>query len=309
MTTARTAQPRRKGRIKSSWSDRAFDSLSTLLLTAILLAIALPLMYVVSCSLSSGAAVAGGRVWIWPVDLSLEAYRAVFDYRAIWIGYYNTLCYTAAAMCFSVSMTLLAAYPLSRRDFGMRRAYMRIFTFTMLFSGGLIPYYITVQGLGLVNTFWAMVIPGGLSVWNVIITRTFFEQTLSGEILDAAQIDGCTDFGFFLRIALPLSGAIIAVNALFYAVGKWNAYFDALILLREADRMPLQIILRRILILNSVDKQMTATAGAVAEAELSRLRELIKYALIIVSSLPVLCLYPFVQKYFVRGLMIGSVKG
>lgn len=300
----------KKTRIAHTRADVAFDIINYTLLTLAMLIVLLPLLYVVSCSLSSPVAVTSGKVWFWPVDLSFDAYKAVLGYHAIWTGYLNTIIYTICGTLFSVSITLLAAYPLSRYDFKMRKAYMRIFTFTMLFSGGLIPFYITVQGLGMLNTFWAMIIPYGMSVWNVIITRTFFEQTLNGEILDASQIDGCTDFGFFFRIALPLSGAIIAVNALFYAVGKWNSYFDALILIRDSARMPLQIVLRRILVQNSVDKQMTAAvASASSEAELARLRELIKYALIVVSSLPVLCLYPFVQKYFVKGLMIGAVKG
>ncbi len=293
--------------IHRSRQDVVFDVVNCAVLGAILLIVLFPLLYVVSCSFSSGNAVTSGRVWFWPVEPSLEAYKAVFNYQAIWRGYMNSVLYAGVGATFSVLMTLLAAYPLSRKDFGARRVYMVLFTFTMLFSGGLVPYYLVVLNLGLVNTFWAMIIPSALSVWNVIITRTFFDQTFSGEILDAAQIDGCTDFGFFLHIALPLSGAIIAVNALFYAVGKWNSYFEAFILLRNADLMPLQIILRRILVLN--EKSMTDVASAGSEAELAKLRDLIKYALIVVSSLPVLCIYPFVQKYFVRGLMIGSVKG
>lgn len=293
--------------IHRSRQDVVFDVINYAALGAILLIVLFPLLYVVSCSFSSGAAVTSGRVWFWPVEPSLEAYKAVFGYQAIWRGYVNSILYAGVGATFSVIMTLLAAYPLSRKDFGARRVYMMLFTFTMLFSGGLVPYYLVVLNLGLVNTFWAMIIPSALSVWNVIITRTFFDQTFSGEILDASQIDGCTDFGFFVHIALPLSGAIIAVNALFYAVGKWNSYFEAFILLRNADLMPLQIILRRILVLN--EKTMTDVASAGSEAELAKLRDLIKYALIVVSSLPVLCIYPFVQKYFVRGLMIGSVKG
>lgn len=295
--------------VRRTQGDFIFDVINYIIMVAVLIIVVLPLAYVVSCSFSSGNAVASGRVWFWPVEPSLEAYKAVFEYQAIWRGYWNTLCYTTVGTLFGVTMTLLAAYPLSRRDFSMRKLYMRLFTFTMLFSGGLIPYYLVVQKLRLVDTFWAMIIPSGVSVWNIIITRTFFEQNLGGELLDAAQIDGCTDFSFFFRIALPLSGAIIAVNALFYAVGKWNSYFEALILIRSADRVPLQIVLRRILVLNTVDNQMTASASALAEAELSKLRQLIKYALIVVSSLPVLCIYPFVQKYFVKGLMIGSIKG
>ncbi len=307
MNVAQRAKGRDANGIHRARQDVVFDAVNNGVLGAILLIVLFPLLYVVSCSFSSGNAVTSGRVWFWPVEPSLEAYRAVLGYQAIWRGYVNSVLYAGVGALFSVLMTLLAAYPLSRRDFGARRVYMMLFTFTMLFSGGLVPYYLVVLNLGLVNTFWAMIIPSALSVWNVIITRTFFNQTFSGEILDASQIDGCTDFGFFLHIALPLSGAIIAVNALFYAVGKWNSYFEAFILLRNADLMPLQIILRRILVLN--EKSMTDVASAGSEAELAKLRDLIKYALIVVSSLPVLCIYPFVQKYFVRGLMIGSVKG
>ena len=290
-------------------ADLVFDCFNNIIMTAILLIVVFPILYIVSCSFSSSVAVASGRVWFWPVEPTLLAYKMVYEYQTIWRGYLNSIIYTVAGATFSTGMTLLAAYPLSRSDFGLRRMYMILFTFTMLFSGGLIPFYLVVLNLGLINTFWAMIIPWGLSVWNIIITRTFFQQTISGEILDAAQIDGCTDFGFFTYIALPVSGAIIAVNVLFYGVGKWNSYFDALIFVRSAERMPLQIILRRILILNSVDKQMTSQINVTGEAELARVRELIKYALIVVSSAPMLCAYPFVQKYFVKGMMIGSVKG
>lgn len=236
----------KSNRIARTRADVVFDVINYTVLGVIMLIVLLPLLYVVSCSFSSPVAVTSGKVWFWPVDPSLDAYKAVLEYHAIWTGYRNTLIYTVCGTLFSVSITLLAAYPLSRHDFKMRRIYMRLFTFTMLFSGGLIPFYIVVQDIGIVNTFWAMIIPYGMSVWNVIITRTFFEQTISGDILDASQIDGCSDYGFFFRIAIPLSGAIIAVNALFYAVGKWNSYFDALILIRDSNRMPLQIILRRI---------------------------------------------------------------
>ena len=301
-------------RIKKIWAgdsrqDIIFNIIICFFGLCILLAVLLPLIHIISCSFSSGQAVTSGRVSLFPVEPGFGAYKAIFEYTVIWRAYLNTIIYTTVGTVFSVSMTILAGYPLSREDFGMRKPYAILFTFTMLFSGGLIPFYLIVLRLGMINTFWVMIVPWGVSVWNIIITRTFFKQTLSGELLDASRIDGCSDFGFLFRIAIPLSGAIIAVNALFYAVGKWNSYFDALIFLRDVHRMPLQIVLRRILIQNSVDKQMTDTISALGEAELSRFRELIKYAIIIVSSAPVLCLYPFVQQYFVKGLMIGSVKG
>ncbi len=298
-------------RIRRSKGDRIFDAINMGLLTVVMLLVILPMLHVYSSSISNPDAVSAGKVWFWPVGFSLEAYKSIFDYYVIWRGYANTLLYTFVGTLFSITVTLLAAYPLSRHDFSCRKFYMRMFTFTMVFNGGLIPFYLTVLQLGMIDTIWAMILPWGLSVWNVIITRTFFESTLNGEILDAAQIDGCTDFGFFLRIALPLSGAIIAVNALFYAVGKWNSYFDALLFIRDTSRTPLQIILRRILVQNSVDNKLTTNMAmnAASEAELAKFRQLVKYGLIVVSSLPVLCIYPFVQKFFVKGVMIGSVKG
>lgn len=310
MQKMKTGINRRRG-IHRSRQDFVFDIINTASLTVVLLIVLLPMLNVYSSSISHPDAISAGKVWFWPVGFSLEAYRAIFDYTVIWRGYLNSLIYTALGTVFSVVLTLLAAYPLSRPDYSFRKFYMRMFTFTMIFNGGLIPFYLTVLKLGLLNTIWAMIIPSGLSVWNVFITRTFFATNLSGELLDASQIDGCSDFGFFFRIALPLSGAIIAVNALFYAVGKWNSYFDALLFIRDANKVPLQIILRRILVQNSVDKQLTGSMSisAASEAELAKFRQLVKYGLIVVSSLPVLCIYPFVQKFFVRGVMIGSIKG
>ena len=301
--------PIKKRRIGDSRQDIIFNIIVSIVGIIILLCVLLPLMHVVSASFSSPNAVTSGRVGIFPVEPGIGAYIAIFEYATIWRAYLNTVIYTTVGTIFSVTMTILAGYPLSRDDFGMRKFYTVLFIFTMLFSGGLIPFYLVVLQLGMINTFWAMIIPWGVSVWNIIITRTFFRQTVSGELLDASRIDGCSDFSFVLRIVLPLSGAIIAVNVLFYAVGRWNSFFDALLFLRDADRMPLQIVLRRILIQNQVSGQMTAFMGAAGEAELARFRELIKYAVIVVASAPVLALYPFVQKYFVKGLMIGSVKG
>lgn len=300
---------RKRAQIGLSRGDRIFNAANNLLLTAVLLAVLLPLLNVVSSSISDGDAVTAGKVWFWPVGFSVEAYKKIFEYSAIWTGYANTILYTIFGTLYSVCITLLAAYPLSRRDFSCRNFYMGLFVFAMIFSGGLIPFYLTVLKLGLINSFAAMIIPYGMSIYNVIITRTFFENTLGTEILEAAQIDGCNDFRFFFTMALPLSGAIIAVISLFYAVGKWNSYFDALLFIRDAQRQPLQIILRRILVQNSVDQQLVNFSGASSEAELAKFRNMVKYGLIVVSSIPVLCVYPFVQKYFVKGVMIGSVKG
>ena len=298
-----------KTQVGLSRGDKLFDAVNYFLLFLMLMIVLLPLLNVLSSSISDGDAVTAGKVWFWPVGFSLEAYKKIFEYSAIWTGYGNTILYTVVGTLYSVAITLLAAYPLSRRDFSWRNVYMGLFVFAMTFSGGLIPFYLTVLKLGMINTFAAMIIPYGLSIYNVIITRTFFENTLGREILEASQIDGCNDFRFFFTMALPLSGAIIAVISLFYAVGKWNSYFDALIFVRDAQRQPLQIILRRILVQNSVDQQLVNFSGASSEAELAKFRNMVKYGLIVVSSVPVLCIYPFVQKYFVKGVMIGSVKG
>ena len=298
-----------KTQVGLSRGDKIFDAVNYFLLFLMLMIVLLPLLNVLSSSISDGDAVTAGKVWLWPVGFSLEAYKKIFEYSAIWTGYGNTILYTVVGTLYSVAITLLAAYPLSRRDFSWRNVYMGLFVFAMIFSGGLIPFYLTVLKLGMINTFAAMIIPYGLSIYNVIITRTFFENTLGREILEASQIDGCNDFRFFFTMALPLSGAIIAVISLFYAVGKWNSYFDALIFVRDAQRQPLQIILRRILVQNSVDQQLVNFSGASSEAELAKFRNMVKYGLIVVSSVPVLCIYPFVQKYFVKGVMIGSVKG
>lgn len=300
---------RKRTEIGLSRGDKIFNAVNNLLLLAILLIVLLPLLNVFSSSISDGNAVTAGKVWFWPVGFSVEAYKKIFEYSAIWTGYKNTILYTIFGTAYSVAVTLLAAYPLSRRDFSFRNIYMGLFVFAMIFSGGLIPFYLTVLKLGMINTFAAMIIPYGMSIYNVIIARTFFENTLGHEILEAAQIDGCNDFRFFFTMALPLSGAIIAVIALFYAVGKWNSYFDALLFVRDAQRQPLQIILRRILVQNNVDQQLVNFSGASSEAELAKFRNMVKYGLIVVSSVPVLCVYPFVQKYFVKGVMIGSVKG
>lgn len=206
-------------------------------------------------------------------------------------------------------MTILAAYPLSRKDFKARKFFMMLFAITMWFSGGLIPSYILINKLGMINTRWVMIIPGALSVWNMIITRTYFESNISQDILDAAQIDGCNDVHFLIKIVLPLSGAIIAVIALFYAVGHWNAFFNAFIYLNEKKYFPLQLILREVLILSQIDVSMLSGVRMEEIEAREGIKELLKYSLIVVASVPVLILYPFVQRFFVKGVMIGSIKG
>ncbi|TBL72475.1 carbohydrate ABC transporter permease [Paenibacillus thalictri] len=293
--------------IKEIKSDRWFTIINYVILSLFLITILYPLIYVASSSISSSEAVISGRVWLWPVSPTLDGYAAVFKHKLIWSGFSNSLYYTVAGTLINVIMTILAAYPLSRRDFYGKNVFMFLFVFTMMFSGGLIPTYLLVKDLGLLNTTWSMLLPGALGVWNMIITRTYFQTTIPDELLEASQLDGCTDFQFVWKIVLPLSGPIIAVITLFYAVGHWNSYFNALIYLKTQSLFPLQLVLRDILVQNDVAMNMLMDVQEQAKRE--GLRELLKYSLIVVASVPLLIVYPFVQKYFVKGIMIGSLKG
>jgi multiple sugar transport system permease protein/putative aldouronate transport system permease protein len=277
------------------------------MLVLLTLGVLYPLVYILSSSFSNPSAVAAGRVVLFPVNFSLEGYKAVFKYPDVYVGYRNTILYTVFGTILNVTITILAAYPLSRKDLLGRNKIMFIFAFTMIVSGGMIPTYILIKNLGLLNRPLALIIPGALSVYNLIIARTFFQTSLPGELLESAQMDGCSDFQFFWSIALPLSKAILAVLCLFYAVAHWNAYFSAFLYLNNEKYYPLQLFLREILLMNSVKPEF------ILDPELAVVQdgmaELLKYSLIVVSSLPVLVLYPFAQKYFVKGVMLGSLKG
>ena len=295
--------------MKAPFSDRVFYAINNTFLGIALILVLYPLIYVISASFSSTNAVISGRVWLWPVDPSLRGYEAIFENKSIITGYVNSFFYMGVGTTVNIVMTILAGYPLSRRDFKARNIIMMGIAFTMIFNGGLIPTYILVRNLGMVNTRSVMIIPLALSVWNVIITRTFFESTISPELLEAAKINGCSDFKFIFYIVLPLSGAIIAVNVLFYAVFHWNGFFQAFIYLNDKKLYPLQLVLREILILNEIDPIMMTQVDLEEVAARQGLVELLKFSLIIVASLPVLIMYPFVQRYFVRGVMIGAIKG
>ncbi|MBA2941316.1 carbohydrate ABC transporter permease [Paenibacillus sp. CGMCC 1.16610] len=294
-------------RIVESSIDRVYLFFVYLFLIICLVIVAYPLIYIVSSSFSSSSAVISGKVWLLPVEPTLRGYQAVFQNPQILKGYGNSLFYLVVGTLISVSLTITAAYPLSRKNFYGRNVITALFVFTMLFSGGLIPYYLTVKGLGMLDTRWAMIIPGAISVWQVILARTFFQTSIPSELTEAAHLDGCSDFKFLTRIVIPLSKPIIAVLVLMYAIGYWNSYFEALIFLKTANLYPLQLILRNILILNSIDPTMIKDVRELAERQ--GLKELLKYSLIVVASAPVLILYPFVQKHFVKGLLIGSLKG
>ncbi|WFB55757.1 carbohydrate ABC transporter permease [Paenibacillus sp. BR1-192] len=287
-----------------SRADRLFDWFNYGFLALLLIVILYPLYFIVIASVSDPISVGGGKVWLFPVDFTLEGYQKILENQAIWVGYKNTILYMAVGTAVNVAITVTGAYPLSRKDMYGRNLFMFLITFTMFFSGGLIPTYLLVKSLGLMNSMWALIIPGAVSVWNLIITRTFFQHNIPEELREAADMDGCSDFRFFLQVALPLSKAILAVLVLFYGVGHWNSFFSALIYLRDEAQYPLQLVLRNILIQNEVQELMNLELGAG-----SNLSESIKYGVIIVASIPVLILYPMVQKYFVKGVMIGSLKG
>lgn len=295
----------RRHAIKESLGDRIFLTVTYFLLGIVLLVVLYPLVYIVSSSLSSPTAVSSGEVWLWPVHLSFKGYEAVFQNPQIISGYANSLFYTIAGTFISVSMTIMISYPLSRKTFFGRSGLMIFITITMLFSGGLIPTYLVVKGLDLIDTRWALLLPNAIWVWQVIIARTFFQSSIPDELAEASEMDGCSDLRFMASVVIPLSKPIIAVLALMYAVGQWNAYFDALIYLKTQGLYPLQLILRSILILNNG----TGAMDAAKMVERQQMIDLMKYSLIVVASLPVLLIYPFVQRYFVQGMLIGSVKG
>lgn len=292
-------------KIKESAGDRIFLTAIYIILTLVVIAIVYPLIFIISSSISSPAAVTSGKVWLYPVDISFKGFSVLLKTPEITTGYLNSIFYTTVGTLISVALTIMIAYPLSRRTFFGRNALMMVITFTMIFSGGLIPTYMVVKEMHLINTRWALLIPNAIWVWQVIIARSFFQSSIPEELLEASEIDGCSDLRFIRSVVLPLSKPIIAVLVLMYAVGQWNSYFDALIYLKSANLFPLQLVLRSIIIMNNSSGNM----DAMAMVERQQLSELLKYSLIVVATLPVLIIYPFVQRYFVQGMLVGSVKG
>ena len=286
--------------------DGRFSLLVFLLSALVVAAVGYTLIFVVSASFSNPDLVMRGEMVLLPKGFNLNAYREVFRNARIWQGYWNTVVLAVVGTALNVALTLMAAYPLSRRDLPGSRALMLVVTFTMYFSGGLVPTYLLVRDLGIVDTVWSLILPGAIATYNLIVARTFFQTSIPAELYEAAEIDGCGNTEMLWRIVLPLSSAIIAILVLYYSVGHWNAYFGALIYLRSPQKYPLQLILREILILNQTEEMGTNEVGM---GEKILLAESIKYAVIVVSSMPVMLLYPFVQKYFVKGVMIGAIKG
>ncbi|MCY9515160.1 carbohydrate ABC transporter permease [Paenibacillus apiarius] len=293
--------------IDRSLGDRIFDVVNYILLSFITIIVLYPLLFVMSASISNPETVLRGEMWLIPRDIQFDAYYTIFKNKDILGGYGNTILYTAIGTAINLVMTICAAYPLARKDFFGRGLITGMIVFTMFFSGGLIPTYLLIKNLHMLDSLWVMVIPNAVAVWNIIIMRTFFQQSIPGEIQEAAMIDGCSHMQTLLRIVLPLSMPIIAVMVLFYAVGHWNSYFNALIYLTSKDKFPLQLILREILIQSDSGDMVKLTSESAIKMKMSV--EGLKYAVLVVANLPMLILYPFLQRYFVKGIMIGALKG
>ena len=294
-------------KVKLSRQDRTFYIIVYCIVTFLTLTVLYPVIFVISSSFSSGAAVSTGQVVFLPVDFSLEGYRRVMEYREVWLGYRNTIFYTVVGTVNNVAMTMICAYPMSRKDLPGKKYLTWFFLVSMYFGGGLIPTYLLMRDIGYLNTVWAIIVPGSFSVYQMIVARTFINNNVPHEMLEAAKIDGCSDFRYFLMFVLPLSKAILAVLTLQYAVGHWNSYFSAHIYLTKKELYPLQSFLREILVMSNinVDEQLDPETADIIRG----LAEAMKYALIVVATAPIMCVYPFIQKYFVQGIMIGSLKG
>ena len=299
--------------IQKSKADKRFDVLNLFVMSLLLLIMLYPLYFTVIASVSDPYKVVSGKVYLWPEGFTLDAYRYVFNDARVWRGYGNTIFYTVFGTLFNLFLTLPCAYVMSKKDLVGRNLFSLFFLVSMYFGGGLIPTYLQVKAYGLLNKSYTLIVLGGISVYNMVVTRVYYQTAIPNELYESASIDGLSDFGKFVRIAIPLSAPIIAVMALYYAVSHWNSYFSALIYTSDTSLQPLQIVLRNIPLLNQAalnDVVETTDAEALADAaRRSYLAESMKYALIFVASAPLLIAYPFVQKHFVKGMMIGAVKG
>ena len=290
--------------------DKIFDAVAITVCALVLLVVLYPLWYVLICSFSDPNAVTSGQVTFLPRGFTLEGYDTILDYEPIWIGYRNTVFYAIVGTFFNLALTLPCAYALSRKDMKGRSAIMMLFTFTMFFNGGTIPTYMVMRSIGALDTIWAMILPYAVNVMNLIIARTYFQNSVPYEIQEAAMIDGCNNTRMFLGIVLPLSMPMVAVIMLYYMVAHWNVYFRALLYISDQDKYPLQLFLRNILLFDQMLDLMEGDAEAIeAMTRRLQLRASIKYGIVVVSSLPVLILYPLLQKYFAKGVMVGAVKG
>ncbi|MBR3106790.1 MAG: carbohydrate ABC transporter permease [Clostridia bacterium] len=296
----------RSNRIRQGLDDRIFDGVVTVIGILIMMIVLVPLIFVVAASFSDPELVLHGKVLLVPKGFTVKAYTMVFENQEIWQGYRNTIFYTVAGTAINIVLTVMAAYPLSRKEMAGRRFFTLVILFTMYFNGGLIPTYLLVRDLGMYNTVWAILIPAAISTYNLIVAKSFFEQSIPQELYESAKLDGCGNVRMLFSIVLPLSKAILAVLVLYYGVAHWNAYFNALIYLRDTTKHPLQVILRNILLLGQTEQMGSNDVGM---GEKIKMVEAIKYSVIVVSSVPILLLYPLAQRYFVSGVMIGAVKG
>ncbi len=296
----------RSKKIRKSSSDKVFLNISTVILVLSMFVVLVPLLNIVAASFSNPVAVSSGKVWIWPVDFSLDSYKKLLKYEAVWLGYRNTIFYTVVGTIMNVVVTLFCAFPLSQRRFAGRKFVNKMLFITMVFGGGMIPNYLLVKQLHMLNTVWAILIPGLVTAYNVTITRSYIETNIPQELEEAARVDGCSPLQFFSKFVIPLSKPIIAVITMYYAVSHWNSYFNAFLYLVDRKLYPLQIFLRDILINSKFD-------GAVDDPEMAAMiqsqAEALKYPIIVIATLPLMCVYPLVQKHFVKGVMVGSVKG
>ncbi|MFK7697291.1 carbohydrate ABC transporter permease [Paenibacillus sp. HJGM_3] len=293
--------------MKAGLGDRVFGLIIYAILSVVVLLVLYPLVFILVASVSDANAILRGEVWLLPKGFHLQGYAKVLTNNDVLVGYGNTILYTVLGTALNVVMTLFAAYPLSRKQLLGRNAVTVFLVFTMFFSGGLIPTYLLVKSLGLLNTMWAMIIPGAVSVWNIIIMRTFFQTSIPPEIQESAEMDGCSELRILTRIVLPLSMPIIAVMILFYSVGHWNSYFSALIYLSDRDKFPLQLFLREMLVQDTMTDSISYLNKDLVTQMMKA--ETAKYAAVIVANLPILMLYPFLQKYFTKGMMVGAIKG
>lgn len=296
----------KKGIKSKNWPDRIFNAVVVILSILIFIIIAYPLWFIVIASISNSNLVNLGKVTFLPKDIRFYGYQQILNDTRIWKGYMNTFLYVTAGTVLNMIITMPAAYALSRRDFKARNKVMMYFVFTMFFSGGLVPLYMTVSSLNLISTKTILIIFVAINTYNLIIARTFIQNSIPEDLYEAAVLDGCSHFAYFMKVVIPLSKAVISVLILYYAVFHWNDYFNALIFNSKAENQPLQIVLREILLLNQA---FASGNGGVQGGYGQSSADQVKYAVIIVSTLPILCVYPFIQKYFEKGVMIGAVKG
>lgn len=294
-------------KINDSRGDRILYTIADILLIFVLIIVAYPVIYVISSSFSSGAAVSSGRVVLWPVDFSLQGYQLVFVNKTVWIGMKNSIIYTIAGTVINMFLSIMAAYPLSRPQYRFKGLLGTMFTITMIFSAGIIPTYIIMSRMNLVNSVVGYLLLNAVTTYNMVIIKTYFKNSIPADLFDAAAIDGCSEFQILSKVVLPLSKSVLSVVTLYYAVAHWNAYFNALIYLPKEEMQPLQCVLRRIL--DSSKVNLADIENAEDMVDMLGAADLLKYSLIVIATVPILVVYPFVQKFFKKGVMIGSVKG